>query len=314
MNSQQRVRAALRGEAVDRAPFSVYVHSKVHNRGVKEFAEFTLAFHRRFRPDYVKAMYDENYDTPVNFQFATDPSVWDRLEELDPHRGGFGRQLELLKIIRDAVGAGHAGDPDPLLALPLGRSAGLAHPSGALELEPERVQRGLGVIARNVAAFGRCALEEAGIDGFMFAAYGCESSWLSQDGYRALAMPDDRAVIAALLRPGALLMLHIHGERGSYFDLLKDYDVDALSWEDRLAGPSLAEARRRTEKCLIGGVDHLRAVTAGPDEVRAEALDAIRQTGGRGFILAPGCTFPDSTPEANLSAVGEAAKSAAIAG
>jgi uroporphyrinogen decarboxylase len=105
-----------------------------------------------------------------------------------------------------------------------------------------------------------------------------------------------------------LLLLHIHGERGSYFDLLKDYDVDALSWEDRLAGPTMDEARRRTGKCLIGGVDHLRALAARPDEVRAEALDAIRQTEGRGFILAPGCTFDDHTPEANVRALGEASE------
>ena len=174
MNSQQRVRAALRGEPVDRAPFSVYVHSKVQNRGVREFAEFTLAFHRRFRPDYVKAMYDENYDTPVNFQFATNPSVWGLLEELDPHRGGFGRQLESLKLIRDAV------EPDTpviqTLYSPFHWGVRLAWRTilEHWELEPELVQRGLGVIARNVAAFGRCALEEAGIDGFMFGAYGCE--------------------------------------------------------------------------------------------------------------------------------------------
>ena len=78
-------------------------------------------------------------------------------------------------------------------------------------------------------------------------------------------MPHDHAVLAAL-RPGAMLLLHIHGEQASYFDLLKNYDVDALSWKDRLAGPSLAEARRRTGMCLIGGVDHLRAQAASPDE------------------------------------------------
>ena len=171
MNSQQRVRAALRGEPVDRVPFSVYLHSKVQNRGVREFAEFTLAFHRRFRPDYVKAMYDENYDTPVNFQFATDPSVWGLLEELDPHRGGFGRQLESLKLIRDA-----AGPDTPVIQTlysPFHWGVRLAWRTIVehWELEPELVQRGLGVIARNVAAFGfRCAIEEAGIDGFMFAA------------------------------------------------------------------------------------------------------------------------------------------------
>ena len=107
-------------------------------------------------------MYHENYDTPVNFQFATDPSVWGLLEELDPHRGAFGRQLELAKPIRDAVG------PDTpviqTLYSPFHWGARLAWRT-ILEhwkLEPELVQRGLGITARNVAAFGRCALEEAG--------------------------------------------------------------------------------------------------------------------------------------------------------
>jgi uroporphyrinogen decarboxylase len=305
MNCQQRVRAALRGEAVDRPPFSVYVHSSVHNRGVKEFADFTIDFHRRFQPDYVKVMYDENYDSPVNFQFATDPSVWGLLEELDPHKGGFGRQLQSLKLIRDAVG------PDTpviqTLYSPFHWGVRLAWKTALdhYKAEPELVQRGLGVIARNLIAFGRCAIEEAGIDGFLFGAYGCEPDWMSADTYAALAAPHDRAVLATLRRSD-MLMLHIHGENGSYFDLLKDYDVDALSWEDRLGGPTLTEARRRTDKCLIGGIDHVRAVTATATEVRAEADDAIRQTGGRGFILAPGCTFLPGTPEANLRALAAA--------
>jgi uroporphyrinogen decarboxylase len=313
MNNLQRVRAALRGEPVDRVPFSVYMHSTVHDRGAEAFAEYTLAFHRRFRPDYVKVMYDENYDTPVNFQFATDPAVWGQLEDLDPHTGGFGRQLESLKIIKDAVG------PDTpvfqTLYSPLHWGVRLAWRSvlDHWRLEPDLVARGLGVIARNLAAFGRCALKEAGIDGFVFGAYGCEAGWMSQDDYRLLAMPHDLAALSAL-RAGALLLLHIHGEAGSYFDLLKDYEVDGLSWEDRLAGPSLAEARRRTGKCLVGGVNHLRAVTASPAAVAAEALEAIQQTSGRGFILAPGCTFPDAVPEANLLALRDAAARVRVEG
>lgn len=311
MNNLQRVRAALRGEPTDRVPFSVYVHSTVHDRGIKAFAEFTLAFHRRYRPDYIKVMYDENYDTPVNFQFATDPGVWELLEELDPHKGGFGRQLESLKIIKEA-----AGSDTPVIQTlysPFHWGVRLAWRTvmDHWRLEPELVERGLGVIAKNLATFGRCAMEEAGIDGFNFGAYGCEPSWLSQDAYRRLAMPHDRAVLAAL-RPGALLMLHIHGEEGAYFDLLKDYEVDALSWEDRLAGPSLGEARQRTAKCLIGGVNHLKAITVSPAELAAEALDAIRQTSGRGFILAPGCTFPNDVPEASLLALREAVETARV--
>jgi len=307
MKAMQRIQAALAGEPTDRVPFSVYQHSTVQHRGVKEFAAYTLAFQERYRSDYVKVMYDENYDSPVNYQFATDPGVWGQLEDLDPHRGGFGRQLESLKIIRDGVG------PDvPVIATvysPLHWAVRLAW-RGLLEhlrQEPELVAQGLATIARNLSAFGRCALQEAGVDGFFFGAYGCEPEWLTQAQYQQAAMPHDRSVLATL-REAPMLMLHIHGESGAYFDLLKDYPADALSWEDRLGGPSLAEARRRTGKCLIGGVNHLKA-GASRAELMAEAEDAIQQTGGRGLILAPGCTFGPEVPAELLLALREAVES-----
>jgi len=308
MTPLQRVRAALRGEPVDRVPTSVYQHSTVHDRGVQAFAAYTLAFQARHPSDYVKVMWDENYDTPVNHQFATDPGFWGLLEELDPHQGGFGRQLEALRIIRDRVG------PDlPVIATlysPFHWGVRFAWRELLVHWrqEPQRVEQGLGVVAANLAAFGRCALREAGIDGFFFGAFGCDPSWASLETYRQLAMPHDRSVLAAL-REAEILMLHIHGE-GSYFDLLKDYDVDALSWEDRLGGPSLAEARRRTGKCLIGGVDHVKAATAPRADVLAEAADAIEQTGGRGLILAPGCTPGPGVPAENLLALRAAAEAA----
>ncbi|MGA2546597.1 MAG: uroporphyrinogen decarboxylase family protein [Rectinemataceae bacterium] len=308
MTKLQRVRAALRGEPTDRVPFSVYQHSNVHNRGAGQFAEYTLAFHKKYDPDYVKVMYDENYDSPVNFQFAVDPKVWGLLEELDPRQGAFGRQMESLKIIKDSVG------PDvpvvQTLYSPFHWGVRLAWRQimAHYREEPELVERGLAVIAKNIIAFGLLALQEAGIDGFLFGAYGCEPSWLGEAEYGHIAMRHDKSVLAAL-RKGSILMLHIHGEQGSYFDLLKDYECDALSWEDRLGGPSLAEARKRSAKCLIGGVDHVKAATRSKEEVLAEARDAIRQTGGRGFILAPGCTFGDEVKEDRILALREAAES-----
>jgi uroporphyrinogen-III decarboxylase len=79
-----------------------------------------------------------------------------------------------------------------------------------------------------------------------------------------------------------------------------------LSWEDRVAGPSLAEVRQRDSRCLMGGVDHLAARTGSAEEVLGQGRDALAQMGGGrqgGFILAPGCTFPAGTPEANLRAL-----------
>jgi uroporphyrinogen decarboxylase len=86
-----------------------------------------------------------------------------------------------------------------------------------------------------------------------------------------------------------------------------------LSWSDRLAGPSLREARSVTSKCLMGGWHEFGALSNGPVEaIRSEAEEALRQTGGRKFILANGCSVPDDTDEQWLVAGREIADSLAI--
>ena len=80
------------------------------------------------------------------------------------------------------------------------------------------------------------------------------------------------------------------------FDQALDYPVQVLSWSDRLAGPSLREARVKTSKCLMGGWNEFGPLHQGPeDQIEAEAIDALAQTGGRKLILANGCSVPDDT-------------------
>jgi uroporphyrinogen decarboxylase len=249
-------------------------------------------------------MYDELYDAPVNYQFAVDPSVWDLLVDLNPRKGAFGRYLESLKRIRDAV------DPDtPVVATvfaPFHIAVRLAWKRliHDCRTDRDRTRRGLAAIARNQAAFVAAARDEAGIDAFFLGCFGCEPSWLTREEYRDIAAPYDEEVLAAM-RPSPVIV-HSHGEDGSYFDIISSYGCEAISWEDRQGGPSLSEARLKTAKCLVGGVDHVSAVAASPDAVRAEALDAIARTGGKGLILAPGCTFLEGTPAANMLALKEA--------
>jgi uroporphyrinogen-III decarboxylase len=75
-----------------------------------------------------------------------------------------------------------------------------------------------------------------------------------------------------------------------------------------VAGPSLAEVRRRGARCLMGGIDHLAARQSPAEELVRQGREAMAQAGGSngGFILAPGCTFPAGTPEANLRALAKA--------
>jgi uroporphyrinogen decarboxylase len=299
--------AAVKGLAVDRVPYALWQHSTVHERTVERFTRFTLEFHRRFQPDIVKVMYDEQYDLPVDRHHLRDAEDWRRLEEFEAHTGAFGRQLECLARIRTAVG------PEVPVVQTIYSPFHVAHKFAGRRLledwrrNPEAVSGALSAIASNYRRFAECCLREAGVDGFFFAPIGCEASFMEESQYVQMVRPSDLAVLEALRR-APLAILHIHGEREVMFDLLAGYPCDVLSWEDRVAGPPLAEVRRRDARCLMGGIDHLAARACAPEELAHQGREAIVQADGLkgGFILAPGCTFPAGTPEANLRALARA--------
>ena len=302
MTPRERVFAAARGQALDRVPFALWQHSTVHERTVERFTRFTQDFHRKYQPDLVKVMYDEQYDLPVDRHHIREARDWRLLEEFEPHTGAFGRQLECLTRVRAEVG------PEVPVVQTIYSPFHVAHKvagRGLLEhwrQDPGAVRGALATIAANYRRFAQCCLREARVDGFFFAPIGCELSYMEESQYVEMVRPSDLSVLEAL-REAPLLILHIHGEKEVMFDLLEPYPCDLISWEDRVAGPSIAEARRSTPRSLMGGIDHLAARESTPEQIVAQGREAIEQAGDRGFILAPGCTFPEGTPEANLKAL-----------
>lgn len=302
MTKMQRVLATLKGRETDRVPFSIYMHSTVHQRTPEKLAAYTIDFYKKYDPDYVKVMYDELYDMPVNYFHIINIDVWKMLERFDPHIGAFGRQIETLKRVKEEVG------PDVPVIQTLFSPFYIGYRlTGRRILEdwkqdPESVRHGIDTIAANTAAFAKAAVAEAGIDGFFFAAVGCEKGWMSEAQFKEMVMPSDLTVLETLSK-SPICIVHIHSEKDSYFDLLLDYPCNGISWEDRLAGPTVAEARKRTNKCLVGGVDHYLALKCTPDRIVAQSKEVIEAAGGRGLILAPGCTFFTGTPEANMLAL-----------
>ena len=305
MNKMQRVLATLKGEETDRVPYSSYVHSTVHQRTPQKFAEFTLDFYHKFDPDYVKVMYDDLYDMPVNYFHVITLDVWKKLERFDPHIGAFGRQIESLKRIKDEVGADVPVIQTLFSPFYIGYRLAGRRILEDWKQDPEAVRHGIEMIAANSSAFAQAAVAEAGIDGFFFAAVGCEKGWMSEAQFKEMVMPSDLTMLNTLNK-SPICIVHIHSEKDPYFDLLIDYPSNGISWEDRLAGPSVAEARKRTGKCLVGGIDHFLAMECPPAQIVAQGREAIEATGGRGLILAPGCTFFNGTPEANMLALKEA--------
>jgi len=158
------------------------------------------------------------------------------------------------------------------------------------------VHEALSVIAENLRDHIRDVIS-AGADGVFFALQGCTSQVMPETMYREFGRPYDLIALQGAAN-GWLNILHVHGEKDLYFDQVLDYPVQVLSWSDRIAGPSLREARGMTSKCLMGGWNEFGALSNGPREtILHEAQDAIAQTAGRRFILANGCSVPDDTDE-----------------
>src|SRR5579864_2953623 len=91
LTCKERVDRALRGEALDRPPFSFWHHFGLTN--AEAHAQATLAFQSRYHTDIVKVMSD--------FPYPKAPGKW---WELRPVENPFPDQIRALELVRDGLG------------------------------------------------------------------------------------------------------------------------------------------------------------------------------------------------------------------
>lgn len=302
MTRTERVRAAVRGEPVDRIPVCFWHHFQPEGSG-RRLAEATLRFFdQTFDLDIVKVMPDLPYPFPR--RSIGHPNGWRLIEPIDEQRSRyFNQRAEAVSVLR-----GELGYETPIAVTvfsPLAEAFSFIRDRddllGHAQEASAVVHEALMTIAENLRAHIRDVID-AGADGVFFALQGCTTDAMSEAQYRELGRPYDLVALQGAVN-GWLNILHIHGDKNLMFNQVLDYPVQVLNWSDRLAGPSLRDARGLTSKCLMGGWHEFGALSNGPTEmIRSEAEDAVAQTGGRKFILANGCSVPDDTDEQWLRA------------
>jgi uroporphyrinogen decarboxylase len=295
MTRTERVMAAVKGEPVDRLPVCFWHHFQPEGSG-RKMAEATLQFFdEEFDLDILKIMPDIPYPFPR--KSIHEPDDWRLIEPIDALRSRyFNQRIEAVAALREAIGF-----EAPIIVTtfsPLAEAMYAAADHGTFfahaKESPTVVHEALSIIAENLRAQCRAVIE-AGADGIFFALQGCTKAVMPETQYREFGRPYDLIALQGAVN-GWLNVLHIHGEKDLYFDQVLDYPVQVLNWSDRIAGPSLREARGMTSKCLMGGWNEFGALSNGPEEkIVEEAKDAAAQTGGRKFILANGCSVPDDT-------------------
>jgi len=317
VTKRERLRAALRGEAVDRPPVALWRHFPREDARPQTLAAAHVRFYTTYDWDFLKVTpasgyYGDDWGLHAGYRpnregtrHYTDRPVkkvadWAGLRSLDVTAGVYGRELHTLHLIREAL------SEDVILATvfsPLSIARTLCGDQALLRYlreQPDVLHQGLATITDVTGRFAAETLN-AGADGIFFATQCATTDYLTEEEYEEFGRPYDLQVLDAAAH-AEVRLLHLHGSH-VMFDLVTDYPVDAINWHDRQTPPTLAEARQRYSGCLVGGLDQETLSRGTPEEVAGQVHDAIAQTGGRGLIIAAGCvTFVD-TPDANLHAV-----------
>jgi uroporphyrinogen decarboxylase len=170
-----------------------------------------------------------------------------------------------------------------------------------LRRHPTALRSGLRTLTDTTARFAQAALA-TGADGIFFATQLASHRWLTPDEYEQFGVPYDSLVLEAVAARSWITVLHLHGQ-DVFFALADRFPIHAVSWHDRETRPSLGEARQRTQRTLMAGLDRNLLERGPTTAIQAQVREAISQTKGRSLILAPSCVVPTTAPAEHLRAV-----------
>jgi uroporphyrinogen decarboxylase len=293
MNKLERVRAALSGSPLDHPPFTIWYHFGLQHAPAERMAQAHLDFFDAYDLDWLKLMNDYSYPMPKGVETLDRAADLERLGALELEETPLGAQLKVIEITARAL-AGRALVVDTLFNAwnTLRRNVVKGAIDEMMREHPAALGRALGAVNDNLIRYAQAALQRgaAGI----FLSVPASTEFVSRDQYERFMRPYDMALLEAIRGRGTLHVLHAHGNH-IFFDRMIEYPVQALSWADRDSGPTLAEARRRTDLPLMGGISQGRFAYESAAHIRGQIKGAIADAGQEKLFLAPGCALPSYT-------------------
>jgi uroporphyrinogen decarboxylase len=315
---RKRIENCLADAPLDRVPIALWRHFPVDDLTPGGLAAATLNFQKTFDLDLVKVTPQSSYcllDWGIKQEWQGEPEGtysytqrvirqpedWLRLPVLDPYQGRLGAQLECLKLVAAELGPG-----TPFLQTifnPLSQAKNLAGGDTLLihlRRYPDAVHAGLKTIAETTRQFIESA-RETGISGVFYAVQHAQYGTLSVEEYREFGRQYDLQVLETS-KDMWLNMLHLHGSQVMFEEFI-DYPIQVINWHDRETRPTLADGLAKFPGSVCGGLQRHQTLLLGtPDQVTAEAQQAIVSSGGRRHILGTGCVAFTTVPYGNLMA------------
>jgi uroporphyrinogen decarboxylase len=305
----------------DRPPIGAWGHTFRQEWSPQELAAITVERARRYGWDFIKfqpraSFFAEAFGSvyhpsghslraPILIKPAVpDLEAWSSVELVNPK--AFDDQVEAIGRVTRELG------PDvPVIQTvfsPITVGGYLVGKNQSrivreLRKHPELVAPALDKVAKALVDLTRRSVE-AGAAGIFYAISGYAGrKVMPENVYRDLVLPYDLAVLNALPKEAWFNVLHLCGSNLN-FALARDLPTQAVSWSIHNQGnPSLAEGREIAGRAVMGGLSQRATLVYGPPpKIEAEARAAVEETGGRGLIVAPGCSVPPRVSENNLAA------------
>jgi len=301
LNKIERVTSALKGDEVDRPPFSFWYHFGLQHMSGRKHAEVELDFYRAYDLDFLKVMSDYPYPLPDGLEAVSTNEDWRRIEPISPSNKCWSEQLSALSMIHDAIG-GEAMFIETIFstwttARRLARSGSL---TAVRQREPVTLLAAFDAISTSLAGYAKQVLER-GASGIFLSLGAATDEVMTSEEYETWGRPFDLRILEAV-KDAPFNVLHIHGKQ-IHFDSLLDYPVSALNWSHFATQPSLQEGKMRSGKTVLGGIDEARASHVSAPEIGEQIDNAIREAGPLGLIVTPGCSVPTDTREGSLREV-----------
>ncbi|HEY1902035.1 MAG TPA: uroporphyrinogen decarboxylase family protein [Terracidiphilus sp.] len=305
LTHKERVDRALRGQDLDRPPFTFYHHYKRPTAQLE--AEDHLAFHRTYNTDIVKVMNDFDYPQSTT-------GKWYELKALD---SPFPEQLNTLKIIRDGLN-GDAYFIDTIYgpymtAMILFQSQPQFASQGKSEEVKDEQIKSLHDFQKENPDGWHNALEaitqstlnhiqhikEIGASGALVSVFNAEAKFGSVADYQQYTRPYDKRVFDALADT-KLTVLHLHYLERPYIDQFKDFNAPVIQYSVKTSGIPISEIRAQFSQPIAGGVDEIDYEKLTAEQIRKQWKQAREQAGAK-YIAAPGCSVPNSSTPEELS-------------
>lgn len=285
---KQRVQAALEGKILDRPAFAAWgPHLNLEDRNVKDFTRATINYQNVYDFDFIKVMPNGMYFPEAFGQklrdaehildmtcknttkyVINDAHDWLKIKKPSMKTGVFAREIEVVKRLADY----YQGDV-PILPTVFSSLVWMGEMSGGFSRqdmiathfsESESMAKvGLEIVSET----NQQLMEEfikAGADGFFLGYQGGIVEKMGKDHFEEYGKKIDIMEINRIKDKTWFNMAHACHTNRDTLELFLEYPVEAINWADQhKENYSMGEIREKTDKVLVGGLDHAKGENEG---------------------------------------------------